>query len=327
MGWQLPKGELGQVPAVESAAAREIGAAINVRVTPQETAELTKSRSVSSEAYEAYLRGRQLWNRQTAKDLREAAEKFRDSIEAGPNYAPAYAGLADCYSMLGWFGAVRPLDVLDAARAAAKKSRQLDPTLPDAYISNGIISGFFDWDWPAADRDFKTAISLNPSLADGHHWYAHMLEAVGRSDEAISELNRAHELDALYPLIDEDIALAYLYRGDYDRAMAQTQKLLELQPHFWRVHHLLGKIYRDKRMFPEATSELQRAVTLSGGNVMTSATLGQVYALSGSGNDARRVLQDLIDRSGNSYVDPESIAEIYVALGQKDQGLQWLEKA
>lgn len=321
------QGGLGDVPALQSAAAREIAAAMNVRLTPQEMAELAKSRTVSSKAYEAYLRGRQLWNRQTAKDLREAAEEFRDSIDAAPNYAPAYAGLADCYSMLGWFGAVRPLDVLDAARAAAKKAQQLDPTLAEAYISEGIVSGFFDWDWLAADKDFKTAISLNPSLADGHHWYAHMLEAVGRPDEALSELNRAHELDALYPLIDEDVALAYLYRRDYDRAMVQTQKLLELQPRFWRVHTLLGKIYRDKRMFPEATSELERAITLSGGNVSTSATLGQVYALSGSTNNARRVLQDLIDRSKGSYIDPESIAEIYVALGQKDEGLLWLEKA
>src|SRR6185437_14977544 len=174
---------------------------------------------------------------------------------------------------------------------------------------------------------FKTAISLTPGLADGHHWYAHMLEAVGRQDEALAELKRAHELDALYPLIDEDIALAYLYRREYDRAMAQVRKLLELQPSFWRVHELLGKVYREKRMFPEAITELERAVALSGGNLITSSLLAQVYALSGRTDDSRRVLKELIDRSNKSYVDPEAIAEIYLALGQKDQGLDWLEKA
>jgi serine/threonine-protein kinase len=314
-------------PDMPASMAREIAGAMKVRVTAQERAELTKSISANQEAYDAYLRGRQFWSRQTARDLRKAAEEFRRSIEEGPNYAPAYAGLADCYSMLGWFGALAPLDVLDAARAAAKKAGQLDPNLAEGHISAGIVSGFFDWDWPAAEKDFKRAIDLNPSLADGHHWYAHMLEAVGRPDEALSELKLAHELDALYPLIDEDLALAYLYQRDYDRALAQVRKLLELQPDFWRVHHLLGKVYREQRRFEEAIAELELATKLSGSNVITSAALGHVYALRGKRIEARRILKDLLDRSRTSYVDPEPIAEIYIGLGQKEEALQWLERA
>jgi tetratricopeptide (TPR) repeat protein len=257
--------------------------------------------------------------------LRKAAEEFRQSIEQGPNYALAYAGLADCYSMLGWFGALPPLDVLDAARAAAKKAVQLDPSLAEGHISAGIVSGFFDWDWPAAERDFKKAIDLNPSLADGHHWYAHMLEAVGRPDQGLSELKVAHDLDALYPLIDEDMALAYFYRGDYETALAQVRKLLELQPDFWRVHNLLGKVYRQKRMFTEAIAEFELAARLSGSNVISSAALGHAYAVSGRTNEARVILKDLINRSKKSYVDPEPIAEIYLGLGEKDEALRWLE--
>lgn len=326
--WQESyQGGLGELPGLQSAAARDIVRILKIPVTPQELAGLSRSRSINSEAYDAYLRGRQLWNRQTAKDLRSAAEEFRSSIDAAPNYAPSYAGLADCYSILAWFGVVRPLDVLDAARAAARKAQRLDPNLAEAYISVGIVSGFSDWDWAAAERAFKKALSLNPSLADCHHWYAHLLEPVGRPDEGLAELKRAHELDALYPLVEEDVANSYLIRRDYPLAFAQVTKLLALEPNFWRVHYLLGRVYRGQRRFPEAISEVERAVRLSGANALTSAGLGQLYALSGREHDARRVLTELIDRSRKSYIDAESVAEIYLALGRKDEALDWLERA
>ena len=316
-----------ELPTLQSTIARDVLKIVGIPLTEQEKSQLSASRLVNVEAYEAYLRGRQLWNRQTAKDLKNALEEFRDSIASAPDYAPSYAGLADCYSMLGWFGVVRPLDVLDAARAAAKRATQLDSNLAEAHISLGLVTGFADWDWPVAEKEFKAAVSLNPSLADCHHWYGHMLEAVGRAEEGLAELQRAHDLDALYPLIEEDIANAYLNKGDTQRGYGEVMRLMALQPKFWRVHHLLGRCYKQKRMFPEAIAAFENAVTLSGGNSISSASIGQLYALSGRKRDARRILEGLLDRSKQSYVDPETIAELYAGLGERDRAFEYLEKA
>jgi serine/threonine protein kinase len=318
----------GDLPNLQSTISQDLLRAMNVHVTNREKAQLSVyQRPVNGEAYEAYLRGRQLSNRQTAKDLKDALEEFRNSIAVAPNYAPSYAGMADCYSMLAWFGVIKPLDVLDAARAAARKATQIDPNLAEAHISLGLVTGFGDWDWRASEREFKIALALNPGLADCHHWYAHMLEAVGLPQEGLAELTRAHDLDALYPLIDEDIANAYLNSRDDDHAYAQVTKLVALQPNFWRVHHLFGRYYKQKRMFPEAITETERALTLSGRNAITSAAIGQLYAISGRDRDSRGILKELIDRSRTSYVDPESIAEIYAGLRQNDLAFEYLEKA
>jgi tetratricopeptide (TPR) repeat protein len=322
--YQSPKSDL---PAVQRQIAREVTGSLQVRMTPEERAELNAIPPVNQEAYDAYLRGRQYWTRQTMQDLRKAADEFRRSIEESPNYAPAYAGLADCYSMLGWFGAFSPLDVLDAARAASNKAVQLDPGLAESYISLAIVNGFYDWDWQAAETNLKRALSLNPSLADAHHWYAHMLEAVGRPDEGLSELKLAHELDALYPLINEDLTLAYFCKRDYDTALAYANKLIALQPDFWRVHNLRGKIYREKRMFEEAVTEFELTARLSDHNMISSASLAHIYAANGRTTEARAILSDLLNRANKSFVDPEPIAEIYLGLREKDEALKWLNKA
>jgi len=317
---------LREISELQSEVTRSVARALKVSVAAQEGAMLTKPQPVNVDAYDAYLRGRQYWNRQTIPELKRAAEEFKRSIDESPNYAPAYAGLADCYSTLALFGALSPLDILDKAGAAAIKARQLDPTLAEGQISLGIISGFFDWNWPAAEKDFKTAISLNPSLSNAHHWYAHMLEAVGRIEEGFTEIKRAHELDPLSPVFEEDIALASFYRREYGEVLEYARKLLQLQPNFWRVHHLLGRVYVQQGRFREAIGEFEQSVALSGGFV-SSAALASAYAASGKLTDARRLLRELKDRSTTSYVDPETIAEVHAALGETEEALRWLDKA
>jgi adenylate cyclase len=197
--------------------ARDVIAKIKIGVTPQEKAALTRPRLANSQAYEAYLRGRQLLNRQRESDYRKAAEEFRLSIDDSPSFAPAYAGLADSYDNMSWWF-VPALDILDAAKGAARKAVALDPTLAEGHISLAIISGFIEWDWTFAEKEIRSAIALNPSLADGHHWFCHLLEAEGRLDAAVSEIQRAHDLDPLSPLFDKDLALNYFYRREYDRS-------------------------------------------------------------------------------------------------------------
>jgi eukaryotic-like serine/threonine-protein kinase len=317
---------LRDILALQSEVARDVASEIKVRVTPQEKAAFANPGTVNSKAYEAYLRGRQFSNRQTEPGYRKAIEEFRLSIEESPNYAPAYAGLADSYSNISWWF-VPPLDVLDVAKAAASRAVHIDPTLAEGHVSLALITGFVEWDWPAAEKELQTALSLNPGLADAHHWYAHLLEAVGRINDSLLELKRAHELDPLSPIFDKDLALAYFYRRDYVQASAQLRKILEVEPGFWRGHMTMGQLYLQKQMLPEAIIELKQARTISGSNALPSAGLGHAYALFGQVAEARRILKELEDRSKSSYVLPEAIAEIYLALGQDDLAMQWLERA
>ena len=319
--------EMRDVLALQTEVARAVAGETKVRVTQQEMAALAKPNPVSSKAYEAYLRGRQFLNKQTESEQKKAVEEFRRSTEESPNYAPAYAGLADCYTNLSWLGGFPPLDVLDVAKAAAKKAIQLDPTLAEGHVSLAIIKGFAEWDWPAAEKEFQIAFSLNPGLADAYHWHAHLLEALGRLDEGLSEMRRAHELDPLSPLYDKDLGLAYFYRRDYEQASAQVHKTLEIEPGFWRGHMTMGQIYLQKRMLREAVAEFEQARIISGSNAISSAGLAHAYASSGRVREARELLKDLEDRAKTSYVLPEAIAEIHLALEQDDLALQWLERA
>lgn len=317
---------LRDILALQNEVAREVASEIKVRVTPRERAAFANAGTVNSNAYEAYLRGRQFFNRQTEPSYRKAIEEFRLSIEESPNYAPAYAGLADSYSNISWWF-VPPLDVLDVAKAAATKAVQIDPTLAEGHVSLALITGFVEWDWSSAERELKTAVALNPGLADAHHWYAHWLEAVGRINDGLSELKRAHELDPLSPIFDKDLALAYFYSRDYGQALAQVRKILEVEPGFWRGHMTIGQVYLQKKMFSEAITEFKQARVISGSNALPSAGLAHAYAAYGQGVEARRILKELEDRSKTSYVLPEAIAEIYLSLGENDLALRWLERA
>jgi serine/threonine protein kinase/Flp pilus assembly protein TadD len=317
---------LRDILILQNEVAREVASEIKVRVTPQEKAAFANAGTVNSKAYEAYLRGRQFFNRQTESSYRKAIEEFRLSIEESPNYAPAYAGLADSYSNISWWF-VPPLDVLDVAKAAATKAVRIDPTLAEGHVSLALITGFVEWDWSAAERELKTAVALNPGFADAHHWYAHWLEAVGRINDGLSELKRAHELDPLSPIFDKDLALAYFYSRDYGQALAQVRKILEVEPGFWRGHMTIGQVYLQKKMFSEAITEFKQASVISGSNALPSAGLAHAYASYGQGVEARRILKELEDRSKTSYVLPEAIAEIYLSLGENDLALRWLERA
>jgi tetratricopeptide (TPR) repeat protein len=203
----------------------------------------------------------------------------------------------------------------------------IDPTLAEGHVSLALITGFVEWDWLAAEKELQKALSLNPGLADAHHWYAHLLEALGRTNDSLLELKRAHELDPLSPIFDKDLALAYFYLRDYIQASAQLRKILEVEPGFWRGHMTMGQVYLQKQMLPEAIAELQQARTMSGSNALASAGLAHAYALFGQVAEARRILKELEDRSKSSYVLPEAIAEIHLALGEDDLAMQWLERA
>ena len=227
---QSYEGNLQDMLALQKKVAQSIAEEIRIKLTPHEQAVLKNSKRVNPEAYEAYLKGRYSWNKRTADGLKKAAVYFNQAIEKDPNYAQAYAGLADSYALLGdWeYGVLAPKEAYPRAKAAATKALDLDSTLGEAHISLAFCLDGFDWDWESAGREFRRGIELNPGYATGHHWYAWHLAALGRNDEAVAEMKKAESLDPLSLIISADLAEELLIAHRYDEAIRQSRKTMDL---------------------------------------------------------------------------------------------------
>ncbi|MCZ6751940.1 MAG: protein kinase [Acidobacteria bacterium] len=321
--------DLRDVLTLQSEVAGAIAREIKVKLTPQEQAHLASPRSVDPEAYQAYLRGRYYWNKRSEDGFRKGLEYFQQAIAKDPTYALAYAGLADCYALLGAVGyaGAETKEVMAKAKAAARKALEIDDTVAEAHASLAFITFRFDWNWPEAEREFRRAIELNPNYPTAHQWYAMDLGIMERTEEALAEIRRAHELDPLSLTINAGVARLLHSAGQYDKAIEQIRKTLEMDPNFVQAHFDLGLIYTEMRMYPEAIAEFEKGGTLSGGNPQIKSGLGLAYSLSGRRADALRILDQLNEQSERGYVSPFSIAVVYAGLGEKDRTLTWLEKA
>ena len=321
--------DLRDVLSLQSEVARAIANEIQIKLTPQDQARLASVRSVDPEAYQLYLKGRFYWNKRTEESLKKGIEYFHQAIDLDPNYALAYAGLADCYGLLGWdlFGSLPPREALPIAKAAAKKALEIDDNLAEAHNSLAWTKLVFDWDWLGAQSEFKRAIELNPGYAAAHHWYAECLAGMGRYDEALAEIKRAQESDPLSLIISAVVGWILYFNRQHDQAIVQFQKALELDPNFWVAHWCLGRAYEQKAMFAEAVAEFQKAIDLSAGSPLALAALGHAYAVSGKTTEAQRVLNELKESSKRRYVSLYGIAAIHAGLGEHDQAFEWLEKA
>ena len=242
----------------------------------------------------------------------------------------AYAGLADSYNLLGLYvyHGLPPKESYPRAKAAAVQALKIDDTLAEPHTSLAWAKFRFDWDWAGAEREFERAIELNPRYPTAHHWYAYYLSGMGRLDQARAAIQRAQELDPLSLIINATVAHVFYYAREYDRAIEQLRKTLEIDSNFGHAHRLLGEAYRKKAMFGEAIAEMQKAVALSGGSrVYYLAQLGNVYAVSGRRGEALRILDELMELSQQEYVSPTNFAIVCIGLGEKDQAFAWLEKA
>jgi len=301
---------------------------LKLKLLGGEKAKLVKRHTEDLGAYNLYLKGRYFWNKRTEQGYQKALEYSQQAIERDPTYALAYAGIADCYDLLGWYDYLPPEEAFPRAKAAAEKALEMDETLAEANASLGWISANYDWDWLAAESKYKRAIELNPSYATVHQWYAEYLSYMGRHDESIAEAKRAQELDPLSIIINNDLGQVLYYARQYDRAIEQLQKALELDPDFIIAHFFLAFLYAQKAMYGEAIAEVQKAMNLSGGgDLLMVAQLGTIYSSSGRRDEAKKVLDELYELSKQRYVSPFYIALIYVGLRQKNQAFEWLEKA
>jgi serine/threonine protein kinase/tetratricopeptide (TPR) repeat protein len=321
--------DLRDVLSLQSEVARAIAKEIQVKLTPQDQARLVSARAVDPEAYQLYLKGRFYWNKRTESSLKKSIAHFHQAIDLDPNYTLAYAGIADCYSLLGWdlFGALPPKEALPIAKAAANKALEIDDSLAEAHSSLAWTKLVFDWDWSGAENEFNRAIELNPGYAVAHHFYAECLAGMGRYNEALVEIRRAQELDPLSLIINSVVGWILYFGRQYDQAIAQFQRAIELDPNFWVAHWTLGRAYEGKEAFAEAVAEIQKAIELSAGSPLSLAALGHAYAVSGKRAEAQKVLDGLNESSEQRYVSPFGIAAIYAGLGEIDQAFQWLENA
>jgi TolB-like protein/Tfp pilus assembly protein PilF len=323
------EGDLRDTLTFQSQVARAIAEEIRIELTPHEQAVLKNVTRVNPEAYEAYLKGRYFWNKRTPDGMKGAIDYFNQAIEKDPNYAPAYAGLADSYALAGdWkYGLLTPREAYPKAKAAATKAIALDGTLGEAHISLAFCLDGFDWDWVSAGREFTRGIELSPGYATGHEWYGWHLAVLGRNGEAVAEVEKAASLDPLSLIVSADLAEELLVAHRYDEAIKQSRKTINFDPFFAPGHFVLGEVFAQKHMSNEAVAELQKAIELSPGNTAFTANLAYAYAVSGMRDEAVKILNDLKNRSQNGFSNAPEIALVYVGLDEKNQAMAWLEKA
>jgi serine/threonine protein kinase/Tfp pilus assembly protein PilF len=319
--------KLTDIFAVETDIAKRIADSLKATLTRSERQALNVQPTANPEAYKLYLQGRFFWNKRTGADLRKAIDYFNDAIAKDPNYALAYAGLADCYDLLDEYSELSPKESYPKAKAAAIKALELDDTLGEAHTSLAYSLMNYDWDWRSAQREYQRAIQLNPNYATAHQWYSECLSILGSHVEAIAEIKKARQLDPLSLIINQGVGGKYLYARRYDEAIAQFHRTLELYPHFPPTHQRLGWCYAQKGMYDEAIAEMQKAVELSENSTQMIAALGYAYAAAGRRNAAQGIIGELERRSKESYVDPYVVATIFAALGEMDEAFALLDKA
>jgi tetratricopeptide (TPR) repeat protein len=320
--------KLQDIFAVQDEIAGEISDKLRLRLTGAEKRRLTKRYTQNAEAYQLYLKGRYHWNKRTGEGFKKGIEYFQQAVEKDPNYALAYAGLADSYALAGGVpgSPMSPSERVARARAAALKAVEIDDTIAEAHTSLAYIAHRFDWDWRGAEKEFKRAIELNPNYATARQWYGFFLATMGRMDEAIAEAKLAQQIDPLSLGMNSALGRIYHFARQYDRAIDQFRKTIDMDPNFAAAHSDLAESYGMKGMHTEAIAEYEKALTISRRNVFYLAELGWAHAQAGNIAQARLSLNQLEEISYEGYVAPFAFAFIHIGLGDKDQAFAWLEK-
>jgi eukaryotic-like serine/threonine-protein kinase len=311
--------------AVQQEISREISERLRTKLSGEEQRRLTRRDTSNPEAYSFYLKGRYYWNKRTAQNVRKAMEQFQQAADRDPNYALAYVGLADCYSIQEVYLGTPASETLPKAKAFAERALQLDNSLAEAHTSLGYTYDGM-WQWGKAEQELKTALELNPNYPTAHQWYSLFLVGQGRFDEALTEAKRAQELDPLSLIIGQLVSHEYLTRGDVNSSMEQARKLIDLDPGYPRGHQLLGITYLKQGNYSEALAELRKAVDLSERDRFAFASLGYGYAVSGRRAEALSILKELEAKYERHEALGQDLAAVYAGLGDKEQAFRWLEK-
>jgi TolB-like protein/tetratricopeptide (TPR) repeat protein len=319
--------EMTDIFAVQDSISERVAAALAVRLASSERERLTKHHTKNPEAYRLYLLGRYHLSRLTDDGFLKGRDYFQQAVDLDPDYAPAYAGLADAYQMLSSYNALAPGDGFPKAKEAATQALRLDEGLAEAHAALGTVKLLHDWDFEGAEREYRRAVEISPSYADARLAYGYYLSAMGRFEEAHAEMRRAQELDPLSLAKIVGAGDVLYQQRQHDRALEQYRRALEMDPNSGITHWALGNVYVQKGMYEEAVAEYQKAIPLSGDSPDELASLGYVYALSGKRREAQAVIEELEERSKRRYISPTVIAFIHAGLGERDESFARLERA
>jgi TolB-like protein len=321
--------DLSDLLALQTEVARSIADEIALGVTIAERAPAGHATAIDPDAYNSYLRGRYFWNRRNVDGVRRAMRHFDDTIKGDPRYAPAHAGLSDCYALLASvrLGMLPPNQAMPKAKAAAQRAIELDPMLGEGHASLGYAQLWYDWDWPAAARSLKRALELNPAYAPARQWYSYYLETIDRLDESIGEIKRALELDPLSLRLRTTLASLLYFERRYNSVIEESREVLAMEPGFVLAYFNLGRAYSQTGMHREAIAELKQARELSGESPAMTMQLGYAYAMAGKKAEARQMLAALDKVARKGYVPAFYAGAIYTGLRDNEQAFRWLRRA
>jgi tetratricopeptide (TPR) repeat protein len=274
------------------------------------------------------LKGRYYWNKRTEENLKRSIDFFQRALAEDPHYTPALAGLAESYVTLGLYGALPPSDVMPAARESAEKALARNHEMPEALNALAATQAVYDWDWSSAERNFKRAINANPNYAAAHQWYAiNCLVPCGRFAEGRVAIQKASELEPLSLAVLATSGLVSSCQRDYDAAISEYMKALDLDPNFGIAHYFLGQAYLEKKLIDKAIAELEQSVVLTNRSPECVAMLGYAYAVAGNQSRAVELVGELEMRSIDRYVSPVQLAWMRLGLADHDKALAELERA
>ena len=297
---------------------------LRVRLAGREKELLAKRYTENLQAYNLCLRGRYYWYRRSLEGFQRAIGFYEQALGEDPGYALAHSGLADCHTLLGFYGPVPAKASMPRAEAAALKALQIDADLAAAHASMGAVHALYHWDWKGADRELRRAIELDPSYAVGHLWHGILaLTPTGRLDEALAAWQRAAELDPVTPVVNMGPALILILQRQYDRAIEEIGKLFELDPSFHWAHYCLGSVYLQKRDYEKAITALEQMNLPP----WRDGHLGYAYAVAGQPEKARILIGELQSGSQPEHQVPYHLAMIYFGLEETDKAFEWLDKA
>jgi TolB-like protein/DNA-binding winged helix-turn-helix (wHTH) protein/Tfp pilus assembly protein PilF len=311
----------------------QLQAEVAGQIARQVSAVLTESentrqrREIDPQAFDSYLRARALAQRRTPAALNDAIAQFENALQISPQYADAYAGLADTYAALGYNSFVSPAESFTRAKAAAIHALELDPNSAEAHAALGYSLFYYDWNVNAAEEQFALALRANPNHAATHHWRSILQTSQGRFDEAQREIAKAKELDPLSNVIDSDVGFELYYAGQYDAAIRHLGSVISIAPNFPPAHLWLGRSYEQKKMFKESLLELETADKLVGDWAVTVAARGHAEGASGDLKAAHATLERLQAMSRTRFVTPYAMALVYAGINNKREALSWLQRA
>jgi eukaryotic-like serine/threonine-protein kinase len=311
--------------SLQSEIARDVSTNLKAKLSGAEETKVTKTGTADAEAYQAYLKGRYYWNRRSAENLRRAIEQFKIATDRDPNYALAYAGLADSYVLGNFFTGAPVAESRAQAKAYAERAIAIDDQLGEPRAALGLLYSQ-SWQWAESEREFKRAIELNPNYATAYHWFSILLRAHGRFDEAALMIKRAHEIDPLSSIISVNRSEIYDLQNDHNASVENSLKIIELDPTFAAAYETLGLSYLKQGRHTEAIANLKKAVELSKREAYTLAALGYGYAVTGKGAEAVAIVKELEERYARRESLARNIAAVYAGLGNKDKAFEWLEK-